>query len=471
MTTNELFNFIQGSDITGESSFDIWKSLNPNGTEQEFLSSIRGQSAYDIWLQQPGNAGKTEEEFIGALNKIDPHLNDKNNPHGTQLTHFGITATATELNYMDGVTSNIQTQLNGKAASGHTHTASDVGAIPLELKGQAIYCDDLFATFEIPTLVYWGDNTKNTPHTAEFTQGAEGFAIVTGDFSGWHSVLAWQKGGDRAYMWMHTVDGGINHGWHDMTAYLPLSGGTISNTLTVKGDTNLESNVYVNGKLNVSVNHGSEGGEITLNASPDTPTQSGVILDQCNSRFRIFGIPSLDGTTRTGAGTPLVIDPYDKTIVGGYIFDGNATTATTLSSTLPMSKGGTGSTSRTEANQNLSFIGANPITSTANDTTANWAAQGTGHAFYSTNGYLNGQPSQYGLLVNFVYANEVFQLFNQQAYGGLNYRSGNSTGWDGASQTTNCWRKIYDTGNIQKGTWSITSGSTLATDYIYLQYE
>ena len=35
------------------------------------------------------------------------------------LGSFGITATATELNYTDGVTSNIQTQLNGKAASSH----------------------------------------------------------------------------------------------------------------------------------------------------------------------------------------------------------------------------------------------------------------------------------------------------------------------------------------------------------------
>ena len=33
----------------------------------------------------------------------------------TTLTQLGITATATELNYVDGVTSNIQTQLNGKA--------------------------------------------------------------------------------------------------------------------------------------------------------------------------------------------------------------------------------------------------------------------------------------------------------------------------------------------------------------------
>ena len=34
----------------------------------------------------------------------------------------GITATTTELNYVDGVTSNIQTQLNGKASSSHSHS-------------------------------------------------------------------------------------------------------------------------------------------------------------------------------------------------------------------------------------------------------------------------------------------------------------------------------------------------------------
>lgn len=38
------------------------------------------------------------------------------------LSSFGITATAAELNFCDGVTSNIQTQLNAKAASSHTHS-------------------------------------------------------------------------------------------------------------------------------------------------------------------------------------------------------------------------------------------------------------------------------------------------------------------------------------------------------------
>lgn len=38
------------------------------------------------------------------------------------LSSFGVNASATELNYVKGVTSSIQTQLNGKAASNHTHS-------------------------------------------------------------------------------------------------------------------------------------------------------------------------------------------------------------------------------------------------------------------------------------------------------------------------------------------------------------
>lgn len=42
------------------------------------------------------------------------------------LTNLGLTATATELNYCDGVTSAIQTQLDGKAASSHNHSGSNI---------------------------------------------------------------------------------------------------------------------------------------------------------------------------------------------------------------------------------------------------------------------------------------------------------------------------------------------------------
>ena len=45
--------------------------------------------------------------------------------------------TATELGYLDGVTSNVQTQLNGKASSGHTHTIAQISNLQSTLDGKA----------------------------------------------------------------------------------------------------------------------------------------------------------------------------------------------------------------------------------------------------------------------------------------------------------------------------------------------
>ena len=48
--SRQLFNFIQGSDITGESSYDVWKRLGNTGSEADFLEFLRsgpkGESAH-----------------------------------------------------------------------------------------------------------------------------------------------------------------------------------------------------------------------------------------------------------------------------------------------------------------------------------------------------------------------------------------------------------------------------------------
>lgn len=57
----------------------------------------------------------TTEDALRMMRKIN------GGGGASSLTDLGIVATATELNYVKGVTSNIQTQLNGKAASDHNH--------------------------------------------------------------------------------------------------------------------------------------------------------------------------------------------------------------------------------------------------------------------------------------------------------------------------------------------------------------
>ena len=76
----ELFNFVQGSEITGESSYDIWKRMTGKDSESEFLEYLRsgpqgeqgiqgetGLSVFEEWLTIEGNEGKTFEEFIETL--------------------------------------------------------------------------------------------------------------------------------------------------------------------------------------------------------------------------------------------------------------------------------------------------------------------------------------------------------------------------------------------------------------------
>ena len=86
----------------------------------------------------------------------------------------------------------------------------------------------------------------------------------------------------------------------------------------------------------------------------------------------------------------------------------------------------------------FTFLGTNPISSTSDDTTTNWAALGTGYARYNTTGLLIGQPSQWGFVINFKISSDIFQIWNSQSNGPMYYRCGNASGW-GKS-----WTKILD---------------------------
>ena len=85
-TTTDTLTLVAGNNIT----------LTPDTTNDKITISAK-DTTYTL-----GSFGITAS--AAELNKLD-----------------GVTATATEINYVDGVTSNIQTQLDGKAASGHTH--------------------------------------------------------------------------------------------------------------------------------------------------------------------------------------------------------------------------------------------------------------------------------------------------------------------------------------------------------------
>ena len=92
------------SGVTGKPS-----TFTPS-THTHTIANVSGlQSELDSKIESLSDLGVTAT--AAELNKLD-----------------GVTATATELNYVDGVTSNIQTQLNSKAASNHTHSTASTSA-------------------------------------------------------------------------------------------------------------------------------------------------------------------------------------------------------------------------------------------------------------------------------------------------------------------------------------------------------
>ena len=138
----------------------------------------------------------------------------------------------------------------------------------------------------------------------------------------------------------------------------------------------------------------------------------------------------------------------------------------------------------------VAFLGNQPISAVANDTTANWANLGSGYAWYSAGGLLNDQPAQYGFLLNYVNGSDVFQIWNTQSNGPMYTRSGNASGWGRSwtklidstnigSQTVNKAKYASITApgtaslkNIKAGTSDLTAGSSsLTTGDIYLVYE
>lgn len=99
-----------------------------------------------------------------------------------------------------------------------------------------------------------------------------------------------------------------------------------------------------------------------------------------------------------------------------------------------------------------SYMGANPISSISEDTTAVWATKGSGWCYITQDGYLTNQPHPYGFVENVVRGGLVSQrFFAMDGYGTMYTRAGNSGGWYAATEN---WVKTIDENHIWKTLWS-----------------
>lgn len=105
--------------------------------EAGFMPALTGNTASYLradgeWAQIPvatensnGLFTAGEKQRLAAISQMEPYRAVVTDANGRPVESA---VTSTELGYLDGVTGPVQTQLNGKASTSHTHTASQVGA-------------------------------------------------------------------------------------------------------------------------------------------------------------------------------------------------------------------------------------------------------------------------------------------------------------------------------------------------------
>lgn len=152
----------------------------------------------------------------------------------------GITATVTELNYCDGVTSNIQTQLNGKAAT-HSHPYMSSSPVSIELNSTG----SLSGYGGFIDFHYNGNTADYTSRIIENASGQlaiNGVTITSGKVVT-ATTFVGSLNGNATSATKATQDGNGNV---IAGTYLPLSGGTLTGNLAV-GSASMETNGYVTG--------------------------------------------------------------------------------------------------------------------------------------------------------------------------------------------------------------------------------
>ena len=186
------------------------------------------------------------------------------------------------------------------------------------------------------------------------------------------------------------------------------------------------------------------GGNITIHADSDASSTSEYALIKA-------GHNELKVASSAGGGT--VTKGQDKLTFNGNIVyhAGRKPTLSELGAAASNHSHSNYAASSHEHNY-LNVKSNNTINSTANDTTAKWGEQKNSVHWYTEANKINGQPSQWGYLVNIGQSSEVHQIWMEQASGNLSHRGGNNSGWSGS------WKTILDSSNYS--TWAAAKNHT-----------
>lgn len=251
----------------------------------------------------------------------------------------------------------------------------------------------------------------------------------------------------------------------NLAAYLA---GFFSNGVLMQEDTALKVEAYSGMEVQIHAGMGningktilSDAAEIvtlaTANASLDRIDRVVFRLDKVK---RLMEFDVLTGTPASNPAAPALTQTADiyelclaeirvpagaSEILASYITDTRVDIELCGAANIPKHIHNTA-----EDRQNINFIGRNPIASIEEDTTATWAAFGTGVAFIDANGVITNKPNATGgFIFNQVTGDLVFQTwYAMNGASSVLSRSGNVNGW--YSNSANWVRSLNERNGAQ----------------------
>jgi hypothetical protein len=239
---------------------------------------------------------------------------------GTQqanaITNLGITATKAELNYVDGVTSNIQTQLDGKQATGNylTTSTSFGGDVSGTYNNIAVANNSHQHSqlYENGTIDFGASYVQWTDQSSGGT-GLDG-AAPRNPAAGWYHNLIFNHANGTGYysqiatglnssdIYFTRVQGGTAQDWQRIFAddYHPNADKwTTARTITLGGD--LTGNVSIDGSANVTLTAAVVNDSHTHDGRYFTETETNNLLANKTelNHIRSLGTQAFTGTATT----------------------------------------------------------------------------------------------------------------------------------------------------------------------------
>jgi hypothetical protein len=179
------------SDVTGLQDALDGKSSTSHNHSLDSLSNVtitsnssgeilkwNGSAWINNTLSEAGIAAASHTHSLSAITDVTASASELNILDGATLT-------TTELNYVDGVTSAIQDQLNGKAATSHTHSLADVTDVTASaaevniLDGATLTTTELNYVDGVTSAIQTQLNARTQKYSANIGNGALTSIAVT----------------------------------------------------------------------------------------------------------------------------------------------------------------------------------------------------------------------------------------------------------------------------------------------------